>query len=230
MSKQRPFRLLSKPSSRNSYIRVIKKCFTFVILARLIGPQLCQSLFQWHLASTQRDAVIELWDDLCWYQDGFEPDDPDQDELPAAIERSDPEELLEDVDSDSPDPDMSDPEYFDDDDDDEEEEEEYSSRFGLPKRFATAAEVSLEAHSRPQNLDSELIGIPLSESQGLVDRLSELVLKLSIFMVTEEYSNGHPASCIMVYSSGILGMTEDGSAYKLIRNFTPNLSALLYYQ
>jgi hypothetical protein len=39
MSSRRAFRLVDRPTSRDKYTRVIKKCFTFLILAYLIGPK-----------------------------------------------------------------------------------------------------------------------------------------------------------------------------------------------
>lgn len=46
----------------------------------------------------------------------------------------------------------------------------------------------------------------------------------------EEYSDGRPASAVLVYFSGVLGMSGDGTSYHRIRNYTSNLAALIYYQ
>jgi hypothetical protein len=43
-----------------------------------------------------------------------------------------------------------------------------------------------------------------------VDPLAELVFRLSIFFATEEFIDGDPGSSLLVYSSGVLGIREDG--------------------
>jgi len=69
MSSRRHFQLLNQPASRASYIRVIKKCFNFLILAYLLGPDTLESLFQWTLTEKQNYTIAELWDDPCCSED-----------------------------------------------------------------------------------------------------------------------------------------------------------------
>jgi hypothetical protein len=46
----------------------------------------------------------------------------------------------------------------------------------------------------------------------------------------EEFADGQPASSLLIYFSEILRMSPSGVGYYLIRNYTPNLAAMVYYQ
>jgi hypothetical protein len=242
MSSRRPFQLLNKPASRTSYIRVIKKCFNFLILAYLLGPDTCESLFQWTLTEKQNHAIAELWDDPCCSEDDHGRSDKSLSTLPNAVgedteyltQRGDgrhgerPEELNDDGEDD--DDGNSDSDYSISDlnnaDEEEEEEEAEDNNDGDILRSAAFSETS----GTPAIIEhSESTDILVTQDDRNVYRLAELVLKLSVFLVTEEYCDGSPAACVIVYFSGILGMTSDGSAYRLIRNYTSNLAALVYF-
>ena len=60
------------------------------------------------------------------------------------------------------------------------------------------------------------------------DALISSVLQLSIFFATERFTNGRPASSLLVYFSGILGFSSDGATYRRARDFTSFLSALIH--
>jgi hypothetical protein len=63
-----------------------------------------------------------------------------------------------------------------------------------------------------------------------VDKLAELVFRLSMFCCTEVFTDGQPSSSLLVYYSGVLGCTDDGSTFRRPRDYTPQLSALIYIQ
>lgn len=63
-----------------------------------------------------------------------------------------------------------------------------------------------------------------------VDKLAEIVFRLSIFFITEEFTDGQPSSSLLVYYSGVLGCTEDGSTFRRPKDYTSHLSALIYVQ
>jgi hypothetical protein len=48
------------------------------------------------------------------------------------------------------------------------------------------------------------------------------------FLSTEEYENGKPSSNLLIYVSGILGISHDGSTFERAKNYTSKLSALIY--
>ncbi|KAL6242175.1 hypothetical protein RBB50_010723 [Rhinocladiella similis] len=65
---------------------------------------------------------------------------------------------------------------------------------------------------------------------SFLDQVTEQVLELGVFLAMEEFTDGQPASSLLVYFSGLLGLSRDGTSYQMIRNYTPNLAALIYYQ
>jgi hypothetical protein len=63
-----------------------------------------------------------------------------------------------------------------------------------------------------------------------VDKLAELAFRLSIFFITEGFTDGQPSSSLLVYYSGVLGCSNDGSTFRRPRDYTSHLSALIYVQ
>ncbi|KAJ9655925.1 hypothetical protein H2201_008698 [Coniosporium apollinis] len=61
-----------------------------------------------------------------------------------------------------------------------------------------------------------------------VDRISELVLRLSISFATEGFVDGQPQSSLLVYFSGVLGLSDDGRTFRRVRDYTSILSGLIY--
>ncbi|KFY28404.1 hypothetical protein V491_00483 [Pseudogymnoascus sp. VKM F-3775] len=47
-----------------------------------------------------------------------------------------------------------------------------------------------------------------------VDKLAQLAFRLSIFLITKIFMEGQPSSSLLVYYSGILGCTADGSTFR----------------
>jgi hypothetical protein len=66
------------------------------------------------------------------------------------------------------------------------------------------------------------------KSLGLEGTLEDLMLRFGYFLVTEEYEDGRSSSTLLVYFSGILGISIDGSTFERPSNYTSKLSALIY--
>ncbi|KAK0370042.1 hypothetical protein CLIM01_12595 [Colletotrichum limetticola] len=58
--------------------------------------------------------------------------------------------------------------------------------------------------------------------------LEDLTLRLLYFLMTEEFEDGQSKSTLLVYFSGVLGLTSDGSGFQSPGNYTANLSAFIY--
>ncbi|KAF6805085.1 hypothetical protein CPLU01_16012 [Colletotrichum plurivorum] len=58
--------------------------------------------------------------------------------------------------------------------------------------------------------------------------LEDLTLRLLYFLMTEEFEDGQSKSTLLVYFSGVLGLTSDGSGFRRPGNYTANLSAFIY--
>lgn len=59
--------------------------------------------------------------------------------------------------------------------------------------------------------------------------LKDLTLHLLYFLVTEEFEDGRSGSTLLVYFSGILGLSTDRQTFSRPSNYMPKLSALIYY-
>jgi hypothetical protein len=58
--------------------------------------------------------------------------------------------------------------------------------------------------------------------------LGDLLFRFVKFLSTEEYKDGKPLSTLLIYFSGILGISQDGSTFEWAKNYTLKLSALIY--
>ena len=63
-----------------------------------------------------------------------------------------------------------------------------------------------------------------------VDKLAELAFRLAIFFITEGFTDGQPISSLLIYYSGVLGFSNDGSTFRRPSDYTLQLSALIYVQ
>jgi hypothetical protein len=68
------------------------------------------------------------------------------------------------------------------------------------------------------------------DTDAPVGKLAELVFPLRIFFIPKEFANGQPSSNPLVYYSGVLGFSADGSTFRRPRDYTPQLLALIYIQ
>jgi hypothetical protein len=201
---QRPFQLVKRLSSRASYIRVVKKFFSFLLSVYLMDEELCHSALKFRLTAPQRSAIGRLWNDSCWTSQKL----AHLDSLPMPTLEDEVEE------------EMLDEDLNDDWNESEEEAEEDDGK------------VSYNATNNTFQIIEALPAQQLARFQetSAVGQLTELVLELSAFFAMEEYADGRPASTLLVYFSGILGMSSDGASFKKIRTYTLNLAALIYYE
>jgi hypothetical protein len=58
--------------------------------------------------------------------------------------------------------------------------------------------------------------------------LEDPLFRFVKFLSTEEYEDGKPSSTLLIYFSGILGISQDGSTFERAKNYTSKLSALIY--
>jgi hypothetical protein len=101
--------------------------------------------------------------------------------------------------------------------------------FGLPAiSDATCMQVSAALATLPTFFQfGELV--PSDEGSLFApDDLDDAIGKFSYHLCTEEFDDGLPSSTAIVYSSGVLGSTADGSTFERPGKYTPKLSAMIY--
>lgn len=206
---QRPFRLVHRPASRSKYIRVVKKFFSFLLSMYLLDPAICLSVLAYWLSSPQRRAISCLWEDTLWTSINTTDQHSVLNITTAGNDDHDDEEMVDEE--------MTDAETDGESIDPEEKEDtiQKSSGGGEDLTSSTFKASPEEPFTKPRNSSAR-------------EKLTDVVLQLSAFSAMEEFFDGRPASSLLIYFSGILGMTGDGT-YQKIRNFTPNLAALIYF-
>ena len=58
--------------------------------------------------------------------------------------------------------------------------------------------------------------------------LSSLIARLSVYFISEKFAHSRPNTTLLVYFSGILGISVDGSTYLRPSNYTSKILALIY--
>jgi hypothetical protein len=86
-----------------------------------------------------------------------------------------------------------------------------------------SSSAGLAAFLLPANCVRDDVGSPSSS-----DDLEDAVGKFSYRLCMEEFENGLPSSTAIVYFSGMLGFTPDGSTFARPSKYTPKLSAMIY--
>lgn len=59
--------------------------------------------------------------------------------------------------------------------------------------------------------------------------LGDYVLNLIRSLVAKEFEDSKSSSTLLVYFSGILGISTDGLTFERALNYTPKLSGMIYY-
>lgn len=61
-----------------------------------------------------------------------------------------------------------------------------------------------------------------------LDKILQLLFRLSITLSTERYIDGEPSSTLLVYFSGVLGLYVDSETSLPAKRYTSTLSGLIY--
>ena len=78
--------------------------------------------------------------------------------------------------------------------------------------------------------DNRATGMQDFRPGSYTPQLLEMLFRLCMSLSMQEFRDGQAQSTILVYFSGILGMSSDGEYFLPARIFTSNLSALIYIQ
>lgn len=73
-------------------------------------------------------------------------------------------------------------------------------------------------------------GPSLTSPRAPSDQLAEMLFKFCVLMITQQFKDGQPQSTVLVYFSGVLGISSNGGHFLSAKLFTPYLSALIYIQ
>jgi hypothetical protein len=235
-----PFELVGRESTSHGYQRLMKRCVCFCFRLWRMSEEARQQLAKRTLTESECQALAQVWDDDVWSLHPAEEAHKIDNQRTTARCPSTMQEVVEALDEDEADSDdastISDGSEF---------SLESQLEQDLSESEANTSDCELEQASgdlRPmaKRLDSSLglISSPREDEVvtttggekglGLEAALEDLMLRFGYFLVTEEYEDGISSSTLLVYFSGILGISIDGSTFERPSNYTSKLSALIY--
>jgi hypothetical protein len=210
-----PFQLVSKSASRLRYRRLSKRFCTFLLRFRRLGPAAGKAVMKRTLEPHQQYLVDQVW--ACALQSlqsnatqtGSGRESLCQTRstitnLPELVSADDSEDNVDDSASEWSDNDVQ----------------------SLDGSLEDAAFTNIRGDEDEITSHSAL----LYKGFETVDVLAELVFQLMTSFCLEEFKDGQPSSSLLVYFSGILGFTLDGTTFRRARDYTPYLSALIHQQ
>jgi hypothetical protein len=197
----KPFQLVGRPSTRYRYRRLWKRFLWLALRVYRLPAAVRQAVLNLHLTAAQQEAMRQLWDDGWWREHQVNAVDGDDEEDAGEDEDTRGESESDEEDTESSD---ADSDITADNDDDD------------------------ESQNRSQDLEEG--EEDLREGYEDTDPLAELIFRLSVYFITEEFIDGQSSSSLLVYFSGVLGVSSDGITFRRARDFTPFLSALIYQQ
>jgi hypothetical protein len=179
-----------------------------------MGPALRKTLLGVTFKRTQLDMLRAIWDHQIWNSE------MDQSSFwgTGVYERDVSQEYDEDalsVDEEDDRVDGEDDEERDQDVDEDEEDEESGGEEG-------------EGYDGEEYGEEEYDGGDDEASNEKEIELTELMFELSIHFASEEFEDGQPRSSLLVYFSGVLGLSDDGLTFRRAKQFTTRLSGLIY--
>lgn len=210
-----PFELPGRPSTILKYDRVMKQCFFFWMRFWRLSKSATGPIFQRTLTREQQNALEQVWSFVVTTETA-----------PLGLAEEDDNEKEEEL-EDAEDLDRETEDEDDDNDDGEDErqnetlEKELSFREeqdndGLPMRYESPGNLTYAV--------TERLRTPFPTETRLMD----LVLQLAYFFATEEYEDGTSSSTLLIYFTGVLGISMDGATFERPLNYTPKLSAIAH--
>jgi hypothetical protein len=188
---KRPFQLLSRLESEWVYRKEMKHCLCFWLRVLQLPPRVARAIMARPLRKTQREALDRLWLDPIWIEEGKASSPP-----AARYSSYDPGhegdegEFDDNADDEGADDEGADDESVSDWSSEEEADsydEEGSDDFG---DFDTASGLSANA-ARTRRGDAAV----------------DAVLGLCYFMITEDFADGTASLIMLVFSSGLRGLS-----------------------
>ncbi|KAJ5293540.1 uncharacterized protein N7443_009493 [Penicillium atrosanguineum] len=198
----RPFSFLGTRQSRSRYRRTWKQFVTFILRAFRLGPLACQELLRLKFPLQLFHVLEQIW----------------ANSLQAVAKDLSSRRLSTEA--------VSSLEATANATDDEISREVYNedSADGLSVSWSDKDEES-------GSLNTLLPCVPISSSlQALPDHLIESLFNLCVLLITQEFTDGNPQASVLVYFSGVLGISSNGAHFLPAKLFTPYLSALIYIQ
>ncbi|KAJ6267416.1 hypothetical protein PSV08DRAFT_229224 [Bipolaris maydis] len=235
-----PFELVGRKATTQGYRRLFKKAVCFCVRFWRLGEPVRQNLLRRSLTDAQDQALKQLWHDEIWvrmpevqgkesqlYPPESEPatpgdlgwlSDDDFDEIASTITDDSVEELdgddieravqapLECVDSNQ------------------------KGEGRLLRSRRTKQPAVEDTASIPVDSDNE--GNPRAQEDTTKEEwtivLEHVIFCFVKFLSTEEYEDGKPSSTLLIYASGVLGISHDGSTFERAKSYTSKLSAMIY--
>jgi hypothetical protein len=234
-----PFELVGRKATTEGYRRQFKKALCFCVRFWRLDTAARQDLVRRSLTDAQSQSLKEMWCDDAWSVmpevQGKEPHGNGTESEPTSP--FEPGWLSEDEFDDIRST------YTDDNSDEESDGSEVATQTSL--EFGNLSKKDGASLLRSDRLDrrrsTNVPPVPaLTHEAGDVQSLENVtsaewpsalgdpLFRFVKFLSTEEYEDGKPSSTLLIYFSGILGISQDGFTFERAKNYTSKLSALIY--
>jgi hypothetical protein len=237
-----PFELVGRESTSHGYQRLMKICVCFCFRLWRMSEEAKQQLAKRDLTESECQALAQVWDDDVWSLCPAEEAHKLDDHRIIARFPSTMQEIAEALGEDDADSDEASTISDGSECSVEVQLEQNLSNFEANTSDCELKESSGDLRFMAKRLDSSRHDAPISSPGengavatterervvGFEAVLEDLMLRFGYFLVTEEYEDGNSASTLLVYFSGILGISIDGLTFERPSNYTSKLSALIY--
>jgi hypothetical protein len=228
-----PFELVGRKATTGGYRRIFKKAVCFCVRFWRLETSTRQKLLGRALTPSQENSLLELWSDEIW-SSMPRAQQREQNQTHVKVNLMDEWELGSDYESD----DSASVTTIDVDElDSHETLSENTSAPIVPKEKDEPERpvvewlrrhASKKATSSAMVTDEDGTGPSRECSTNWITAIEDVLLGFLHFLSTEEYENGKPSSTLLIYFSGILALSQDGSTYERPANYTSKLSAMIY--
>ena len=224
---QRPFAFLGRAATRQRYRRLSQRFLPFLFRAYNMAAAVRLSALGIRFTKKELTELEKVWNDEAWDEEEYDVANGEE----RGRFRYDNDLEWESGCEDNEDEDDDEHEVDEEEEEDEEEEGKEGSEGDATEHDNETRDGGLEdGCTTDTGEDDDETPQTSDDIHAPVDKLAELVFRLSIFFITEEFTNGQPSSNLLVYYSGVLGFSDDGSTFRRAKDYTPQLSALIYIQ
>jgi hypothetical protein len=206
-------------SSKKKYRQLCKRFFVLIFRCYRIPVDARRRLTGIRFKKEQLRQIRAIWEHKAW-SDG----DLAQGRWPRARDGDEESGMNAEDEGDEEEGVLSEEEGEEADEEPDGEDNEETEACGEPDEDS-ADDRSVGQRSTDENSENRS-----NHTNSTIDELLELVFQLSITFSTEEFTDSQLSSSLLVYFSGILGLSSDARSFLPARKYTPHLSALIYIQ
>ncbi|EMT69788.1 hypothetical protein FOC4_g10000252 [Fusarium odoratissimum] len=205
------FNLVAEKNSEIRYRRTQKQFLAFILRTDRMPEDCRRGVMDVKIKPEISTQLDRIWEHKAWNQST---------KIPLNTRTSQGLDRKESNEDDEIDDENVEAWELEDDDDDEDAESDYNDSGHFDDIEGTTAGTHQDIFS----------GVSGGSAASAFAQFLELLFQLCIMLSTEPFLNGQPSSTLLIYFSGILGLSADCQRFRLARQYCTKLSAMIYVQ